>query len=93
MLAAQEVTEPEEIARSARVIRDQADRMTRIVRQLLDFARHRAASVRRRTSPSSRGTRSASLKPLAAKRRVGVRCIEPEQAVVARIDPIRSSRR
>ena len=86
MIVAQEITEPEEIVRSARVIRDQADRMTRIVRQLLDFARRRAdARTDTDLAKLARDT-VGMLTPLAAKRGVVLRLAESEQPVAARLD-------
>ncbi len=74
MLAAGELERPAERVESARVIASQAERMTAIVRQLLDFARRRSADKR----PLELGVlarQSVSLlEPLAARAGVKLSC-------------------
>jgi two-component system NtrC family sensor kinase len=45
-MIADETLDRQEIVASAQIIREQADRMTKIIRQLLDFARHRRSQRR-----------------------------------------------
>jgi signal transduction histidine kinase len=86
MIASGEIADPGDVVRSARVVREQADRMTRIVRQLLDCARHRGGE--RRDTDLDRLAREtlALLAPLAARRGVRVACAGPEAPVRARVD-------
>lgn len=86
MITAQEVAEPEAVARSAQVIRDQADRMTRIVRQLLDFARRRGEP--RAVTDLVRLARETAtlLTPLAAKSGVALACEVAPSAVAVCAD-------
>jgi signal transduction histidine kinase len=78
--------EPDEILHSAATIKTEADRITEIVRQLLDFARRRQPKrvaldlriIARRTVEL--------LQPLAAKRDIVVRLIDDEDPVSACID-------
>ncbi|MGZ8717472.1 MAG: sensor histidine kinase [Gaiellaceae bacterium] len=85
MIASGECTGREEVARAARVIGDQADRMTRIVRQLLGFARHRSGE--RTESDLSKLARETAtfLEPLARKRGVRLACA-PDRELVVRVD-------
>jgi signal transduction histidine kinase len=78
MVVSGEVTEPREIEESARVIRTQADRMARIVRQLLDFARRRPAE--KAPSDLRQLTREAIsiLQPLASRRDATLVLDDPE---------------
>jgi signal transduction histidine kinase len=75
------------VRESARIIAQQAERMTNIIRQLLDFARRRA-SVMVSTDLVALGRRTFDLlQPLAQKHRVDLRLV-PEQPVVrACVDP------
>jgi signal transduction histidine kinase len=86
MIASDEVESPEEGRESARIIAEQAERMTRIVRQLLDFAR-RGASEKRSTDLAALARKTASLlEALAGKRGVALRCVEPAEPVCADVD-------
>jgi signal transduction histidine kinase len=86
MIATGEVESPEEGAESARIIAEQAERMTRIVRQLLDFARRRP-SEKRRTDLGTLARQTASLlEPLAAKRGVSLHCDEPAGSADAAVE-------
>jgi signal transduction histidine kinase len=74
-------------AKSAQIIVDQAERMTRIVRQLLDFARRRSPEKRSTEVVQLARQTSSLLEPLAARRGVELRC-EPQPApLVALVDP------
>lgn len=70
----------------ARIIREQAQRMTRIIRQLLDFARRgRAERVAVDLAELTAASLEA-LRPLAAERGVELHLSSPEQAL-AHLDP------
>ena len=73
MIASGEISEAREVRETASVIRQQSDRMVRILRQLLDFARRKAAE-RAPTDlvPLARET-LALVEPLADKRGVALR--------------------
>ena len=86
MIATGEIESPEEGVESARIIAEQAERMTRIVRQLLDFARRRPAD-KRSTDLAALARQTASLlEPLAVKRGVSLHCIEPSGPVIAPVE-------
>jgi signal transduction histidine kinase len=85
MIADGETTESESVE-YARIIVQACDQMTRIIRQLLDFARPRgperaAEDVRRVVERTL-----ALLEPLAAKKRVTLALKDPGQPVVAELD-------
>ncbi|MBI2377675.1 MAG: HAMP domain-containing protein [Deltaproteobacteria bacterium] len=70
----------------ARVIRQQADRLAGIIRQLLDFARQRSP---RRTAVDVRTVvrrTVALLRPMAEKQGISVELVEPSSEVTAEID-------
>jgi signal transduction histidine kinase len=77
----------DEIATNARIVVEQSERMTRIIRQLLDFAKPR--------SPSRVGTDldliaqqiAAMLKPMADKRSVVIQVAVDKPAPHAEVDP------
>jgi signal transduction histidine kinase len=86
MIASDEIESPEEGRESARIIAEQAERMTRIVRQLLDFAR-RGVSEKRSTDLAALARQTAALlEALGTKRGVRLRCAEPAQPVWAEVD-------
>jgi signal transduction histidine kinase len=86
MIASDEVESPAEGRESARIIAEQAERMTRIVRQLLDFAR-RGVSEKRSTDLGALASQTAALlEALASKRGVSLRCAEPARPVWAGVD-------
>jgi signal transduction histidine kinase len=86
MIASGEVESAEEGRESARIIVEQAERMTRIVRQLLDFAR-RGVSEKRSTDLGALARQTAALlEALGTKRGVSLRCAEPAQPVCAEVD-------
>ncbi|WP_437912824.1 ATP-binding protein [Sorangium sp. So ce302] len=66
----------EEAAESARIIAEQADRMTKIIRQLLDFARRRVAQKAPADLAHIARQTLALLEPLARKRSVTLRLDE-----------------
>jgi len=79
--------ETEEVSESARIVAEQAERMTRIVRQLLDFAR-RGVSEKRDTDLGALARQTTSLlETLGAKRSVSLTCAEPPEPVSAKVDP------
>jgi len=86
MIATGESEGPDDLVHSARVIRDQAERMTRIVRQLLDFARLRAGQ--REPAELGRLARDAVgfLAPFAGKHGVRLTCVSGEHPIEARVD-------
>ncbi|KYG10345.1 histidine kinase, partial [Sorangium cellulosum] len=71
---------PEEAADSARIIAEQADRMTKIIRQLLDFARRRVAQKAPADLAQIARQTLALLEPLARKRGVTLRLDEADLA-------------
>ncbi|WP_437809790.1 ATP-binding protein [Sorangium sp. So ce1078] len=72
---------PEEAADSARIIAEQADRMTKIIRQLLDFARRRVAQKAPADLAQIARQTMALLEPLARKRSVTLRLDEADPAL------------
>jgi two-component system, NtrC family, sensor kinase len=76
----------EEVVDNARIIVAQVERMTRSIRQLLDFARRR--SPRKETHDVRQVVRQTALlmQPIADKQRVVIETEEDAQPVLARID-------
>jgi two-component system NtrC family sensor kinase len=72
MIVAGELCGPEEAVEAARIIRAQADRMARIVRQLLDFARRRKPEKRPSDLLQLARDSITMLEPLARKRKVSL---------------------
>ncbi|GAB5545581.1 MAG: hypothetical protein SangKO_053410 [Sandaracinaceae bacterium] len=79
-------SEGEEIPDDARVIREQAERMTAIIRQLLDFARRRPAQRSPERLRELAASVLAMLRPHASKAQVDLR-LEGEDAIEAAVDP------
>ncbi|MFO0759687.1 MAG: ATP-binding protein [Byssovorax sp.] len=77
---------PAEVEQSAKIIVEQADRMTAIIRQLLDFARRRGAQKTRAELGALLRDVSTLLAPLAAKRSVTIRLAEPLPEARAEVD-------
>ncbi|MCO6459018.1 MAG: HAMP domain-containing histidine kinase [Pirellulaceae bacterium] len=77
----------EDVAASARAIKQEADRMAAIIRQLLDFARR--GSPQRTTMDLGAIARQVLdlLKPLAEKRGVTLQLVGDAQPLPARVDP------
>ncbi len=71
----------------ARIIADQAARMTRIIRQLLDFARPRKPSREPADLAGLARQAAALLAPIAKARTVTVDAQEPSQPISALVDP------
>ena len=87
MIAAGETADAEETAACARIIEQQAERMTTIVRQLMDFARRRRPEkVATNLAPLVKQTLDL-LEPLAAKRGVRLQGDQDAAPVLARVDP------
>lgn len=77
---------PEELQTSAHAIKSEADRITGIIRQLLDFARQRTA---RRVNTDARDLIARTLellRPLAEKRRVSMEWTAGPQPLVVNVD-------
>jgi signal transduction histidine kinase len=72
----------DEIPHSSRIIAEQSERMARIIRQLLDFARRRHASKAPRDLRQTARTTLALLETLAGKRRVELVLTEGDAMVV-----------
>jgi len=87
MIAEGEHEDPDELARSARVIQQQSERMASIVRQLLDFARRRRPD-RCVTQLDELARATARLMaPLLDRREVKARTSEGGDAVWCEVDP------
>ena len=86
MIATEELETHEEQIESARIVMEQAERMTHIVRQLLDFARRRPTEKRSSDLGALARQTVSLLEPLATKRGVTLHCVEPEVPVLAAVD-------
>ncbi len=86
MIETGEIDSAEERMESARIIVEQAERMTHIVRQLLDFARRRATDKRSLDLGALARQTASLLEPLATKRGVSLCCEEPAEPVNAAVD-------
>lgn len=78
-------SEGDEVREDARVIVEQTERMTRIIRQLLDFARRRAPARELVDVRALAASILSMLEPLAARHRVTL-ALEPGSAVEAELD-------
>ena len=78
--------DPAERARGARIIAEQADRMTAIIRQLLDFSRRREPSLVAVDLRQVVGQTRDLLGSLARKRDVVLEAHVAEQPITARVD-------
>jgi signal transduction histidine kinase len=87
MILDRETLGPGETAKAAGIIVDQAERMTRIVRQLLDFARRRSPEKRPLDAAQLARQTAALLEPLAARRGVELRCAGPTAPLTVSADP------
>jgi signal transduction histidine kinase len=74
MISRGELAEPGEVGKAAEIIAEQAERMARIVRQLLDFARRRSSERREADLAEVARQTVALLAPLAARQRVELAC-------------------
>ena len=89
MIASGEIEDAEEGRENARIIADQAERMTGIVKQLLGFAR-RGVGEKHATDLASLARQTASLlEAFAVKRGVTLSCVEPPEPVRAAVDAAR----
>ncbi len=86
MIASGESAAPAEVARAARVIGEQAHRMTLIVRQLLDFARQSGAKRAETDLRKLAADTVGFVQPLGAARGVRVIGEESGEPVVASVD-------
>jgi two-component system NtrC family sensor kinase len=77
---------PGDAAQSARIIAEQAERMTKIIRQLLDFARRKGPNKERADVCELIERTIALLGPMAEKKRVAVRVSPPEVRTTADVD-------
>jgi signal transduction histidine kinase len=82
MIASGEVTGAE-ASESARIIGEQAERMTKIIRQVLDFARRRGPQKARRGLKEIVRSAGQLLRPLASKRDVALELPEEDAPEVA----------
>jgi len=87
MILAGEVADPDEVAKVARIVVEQVERMTRIVRQLLDFSRSRSPEKRPTDVVQLARQTAALLEPLAARHDVELRCIDPPAPLGVSVDP------
>lgn len=87
MIADGELDDPGDVAVAASIIADQAERMTRIVRQLLDFARKRKAERRDTDLVQVADQVVTLLAPLAGDARVSIDFQHPGEPVRASADP------
>jgi two-component system NtrC family sensor kinase len=77
----------DEVREDAQAILDQSERMTHIIRQLLDFTRQRRSDRRQEDVRAVVGAALHVLAPLAS--RSGVRCVlEPGPPSMASVDPV-----
>jgi two-component system NtrC family sensor kinase len=86
MIASGETSAAESID-YARVIRDASERMTRLIRQLLDFARPRLAAPAPHRVFELASKTVEMLEPLASRKQVTLRVEESTPGVVAFVDP------
>jgi signal transduction histidine kinase len=80
MIAAGELT-GDEIPQSSRIIAEQSERMAKIIRQLLDFARRRHASKAPRDLRQTARTTLALLATLAAKQKVELVLVDGAETI------------
>jgi signal transduction histidine kinase len=87
MIAEEEVASAGEAVECARIIVAQADRMTGIVRQLLDFARRRGGERHPTNLSELTAQAAALLRPLAAKRGVAIEVAPVGPPIRGNMDP------
>lgn len=75
------------VSDNARIIAEQSERITRIVRQLLDFARRRTLEARTEDLVPAVERVVVLLEPLARRSSVRLQLVPPDEAVLARFDP------
>jgi two-component system, NtrC family, sensor kinase len=86
-LIAGEALPPEDVARSARIIGEQAERMTAIMRQLLDFARHGSPHASRVDLAGLAAKVIEMLRPVAGKQQASLTLVPPAEALAVAADP------
>ena len=86
MIASGEAT-GDEVTENARIIMEQTERITRIIRQLLDFARPRPVEKARADLRALAGQTTALLRPMADKQRINLALVDPEVPALAVADP------
>jgi len=86
MIASREA-QGDEIIDNARIIIEQTERITRIIRQLLDFARPRPVEKARIDLRALAGQTTQLLRPMADKERISLALIGPEEPAMAVADP------
>jgi signal transduction histidine kinase len=77
---------PDEVEKNARTVAEQTDRIIRIIRQLLDFARRRSAEKSRTDLRAVTRHTASLLQPLADKRSVSIEVVTGEAPVEADVD-------
>jgi len=77
----------EEISECARIIDDQSERMTKIIRQLLDFARQQSPQKEPVVISKLVGKVLSLLGPLASNKKIEFKLIRPKHQLVINIDP------
>ena len=86
MIASGELASGPEIRATARIIQDQARRMVRIVRQLLDFARRKSTERSAADLVALARDTISLLAPLADKRHIAVALLDDEVPRMAQVD-------
>jgi two-component system NtrC family sensor kinase len=85
MIASGEAT-GEEVAENGRIIMEQTERITRIIRQLLDFARPRPVEKARADLRALASQTMALLRPMADKQRVSLTLVGPDEPALVVMD-------
>jgi two-component system NtrC family sensor kinase len=85
MIASGEAT-GEEVAENGRIIMEQTERITRIIRQLLDFARPRPVEKARADLRALASQTTALLRPMADKQRVSLTLVGPDEPALVVMD-------
>lgn len=85
MIATQEVT-GDAALEGARIVGAQSERMAAIIRQLLDFARRRGPEKSVRDLRGVVDGATSMLRPLAQKRRVALKVVQPDEALDVELD-------
>jgi two-component system NtrC family sensor kinase len=77
----------DEIKENARIIMEQTERITRIIRQLLDFARPRPVEKARIDLRALAAQTRTLLRPMADKERISLSLVGPDEPAMAVADP------
>jgi two-component system NtrC family sensor kinase len=78
----------DEIVESAQVIREQSDRVVKIIRQLLDFARRRSPEKKDADLKGVVEHVSAMLKPMAVERKIILKVASDGTPIKVKVDPV-----